>query len=602
MGKGQRSKKAAASVLGGQTMAAKKQEKGKKAKKIIIIVAVVLAFAALIGLTLYNKNEDEGIFWRNKTVMKTDHYKVTNGMLAYYFRETYMNTYNNYISTFGESMMQYIGLDTSKALKDQPYTMGGEDSEYETWYDYFMAQARTVASQYLSLSEAAREAGVKLTDDDKKVIDGQLDTYKEYAKTNGVTLDSYLRNVFGKSVTKSNLKKALELETLARRYASHFRDGVDVSEEKIEEVYSSDPLTYENVSYLMYQFKSSDLMPKDDDTSAGGADTDAATPADTGAETGSPDTVASADSEESKDTAPAETGDATEPVETKNVADTEPADTDVKTTGDTEPADTGAETTGDAESEEDAAAKEAAIAAVKKYSDDLAAVKSEDEFKEFVKNYAMDVLGQDEETAAGTVDGTLVDSVSYNEENEAIKWAYEAKVGETKVVASETGETVTVYYLVKEHYRDDEATRDVRHILFSKDDENAEKVAQTVYDSWVEDGANLDEFIKLANDKSTDPGSNTNGGLYEGVKRGQMVDEFNDWLFDPARKEGDHGLIETSYGWHIMYYVGENDPAWKNTIRDKLRSDAFEEESKRAEETYKVTVNEKAIRVDDYQR
>ena len=37
-------------------------------------------------------------------------------------------------------------------------------------------------------------------------------------------------------------------------------------------------------------------------------------------------------------------------------------------------------------------------------------------------------------------------------------------------------------------------------------------------------------------------------------------------------------------------------------LRDKLRSDAFEEESKRAEETYKVTVNEKAIRVDDYQR
>ena len=590
MGKGQRSKRAASSVLGGQTMAAKNQEKGKKAKKVIIIVAVVLAFAALIGLTLYNKNEDSGLFWRNKTVMKTDHYKVTNGMLAVFFREAYSTTYTNYINTFGESMMQYVGLSTDKPLKDQPFTMGGEDNEYATWYDYFLDMAKNNASQYLSLCEAARAAGVKLTEEDKNSINEQIDLYKGYANSNSVTFDTYLRNVFGKSVTKSSLKKALELETLARRYATDFRDKVDVSEEKIEEVYNGDPLTYENVSYLTYQFKSSDLMPKDDDTSAGGADGDAN-------ENEPVDTGASAESEESKDTAPAETGDATEPVETKNVADT-----DVKTTGDTEPADTGAETTGDAESEEDAAAKEAAIAAVKKYSDELAAVKSEDEFKEFVKNYAMDVLDQNEETAAETADKTLVETASYNEENEAIKWAYEAKVGETKVVASETGETVTVYYLVKEHYRNDEATRDVRHILFSKDDENAEKVSKTLYDNWVEGGADLDEFIKLANDKSTDPGSNTNGGLYEGVKRGDMVDEFNDWLFDPSRKEGDHGLIETSYGWHIMYYVGENEPAWKTTIKSKLQSDALEEETKRAEETYKVTVNEKAVRVDDYQK
>ena len=593
MGKGQRAKKAAA-TLGGQTMAAKKQEKNKKAKKILIVTAVVLAFAALIGLTLYNKNEDEGIFWRNRTVMKTDNFKVTNGMLAYYFREAYSTTYTNYVNSFGESMMQYIGLSTDKPLKDQPFTMGGEDSEYETWYDYFMDQAKTTASQYLSLGEAAKAAGVKLTDEDKKSIDEQIDTYKGYAKTNGMSLDSYLRNVFGKPVTKSNLKKALELETLARRYASEFSDGVDVSEETLEKTYNDDPLTYENVSYLTYQIKSSDLMPKDDDATAGGADGEANTaePVDTEPVDTEPADTEPASAESQADTGeavPADTEVATEPVETKEAADTEPADTEVKTTGDTEPA-------------EDDAAKAEAIEAAKVYGEQLAAVKSEEEFKEFVKKYAAEVLGQDEETAAKTADGTLSEYVSYTKDDEVSEWAFAAKAGETKTVASETGETVTFYYLVKEHYRNDEATRDVRHILFSTDDENAEKVSKTLYDSWVENGADLDEFIKLANDKSTDPGSNTKGGLYEGVKRGQMVTEFNDWLFDPERKEGDHGLIETSYGWHIMYYVGENEPAWKTTIRNKLRSDAFEEETKRAEETYKVTVNEKAIRVDDYQR
>ena len=35
---------------------------------------------------------------------------------------------------------------------------------------------------------------------------------------------------------------------------------------------------------------------------------------------------------------------------------------------------------------------------------------------------------------------------------------------------------------------------------------------------------------------------------------GQMVTEFNDWCFDADRKPGDTGIIETSYGVHVMYF------------------------------------------------
>ncbi len=39
------------------------------------------------------------------------------------------------------------------------------------------------------------------------------------------------------------------------------------------------------------------------------------------------------------------------------------------------------------------------------------------------------------------------------------------------------------------------------------------------------------------------------------VYQDQMVTEFKDWCFDSARKLGDTGIVESTYGYHIMYFV-----------------------------------------------
>lgn len=118
---------------------------------------------------------------------------------------------------------------------------------------------------------------------------------------------------------------------------------------------------------------------------------------------------------------------------------------------------------------------------------------------------------------------------------------------------------------------------DVRHILIQVESTGAdeegntvttdedwascEAEAQDVLDTWLAGEKTEDSFAALANEKSEDPGSNTNGGLYEKVYEGQMVAEFNDWCFDASRQYGDYGLVKTSYGYHIMFYVG-NEPVW----------------------------------------
>ena len=54
-----------------------------------------------------------------------------------------------------------------------------------------------------------------------------------------------------------------------------------------------------------------------------------------------------------------------------------------------------------------------------------------------------------------------------------------------------------------------------------------------------------------------------------------MVTSFNDWCFDPARKPGDTGIVYSSYGAHIMYFVGTGDPYWKVQARSYLANDKY---------------------------
>lgn len=134
---------------------------------------------------------------------------------------------------------------------------------------------------------------------------------------------------------------------------------------------------------------------------------------------------------------------------------------------------------------------------------------------------------------------------------------------------------------------------DVRHILIqpeattlSEDDEGydadvqakkdaAKQKAEDLLAQWKAGDATEDSFAQLANENSTDTGSNTNGGLYTEVYQDQMVEAFNDWCFDAARKPGDTGIVETDYGYHIMYFVGTDLPYWEVQVRDTLKNDDF---------------------------
>ena len=138
----------------------------------------------------------------------------------------------------------------------------------------------------------------------------------------------------------------------------------------------------------------------------------------------------------------------------------------------------------------------------------------------------------------------------------------------------------------------DERYVDVRHILITPTSAEgsstyteeewaaAEAKANALLNQWLGAEPTEESFSALAVAQSQDPGSAANGGLYEDVYVGQMVPEFENWCFDASRQHGDYGIVKTTYGYHIMYFVG-SDPVWYLTAENDLmveKGNAFLEE------------------------
>lgn len=194
------------------------------------------------------------------------------------------------------------------------------------------------------------------------------------------------------------------------------------------------------------------------------------------------------------------------------------------------------------------------------------------------------------------------------------KWAFDKNtaVGSTYIVENaDTGYTV---YMMSEpvHTAPDAKTYDVRHILISfpkaeegkeeekKDDVEVELLDASAYDVTVDIDVDLEKtgdketykkaqdilkeyldgdktenaFAELAKKYSEDSNAEQ-GGIYTGVTEGRMVKEFENWSLAKDRKYGDVGIVESSYGYHIMYHVGAETTTWKDVIKTDLATEKY---------------------------
>jgi len=491
----------------------------KEAKKLkiyttifVVVLTALLAIAIFVGVS--QTIASKGIREKNTVALTVGEHKISNAELNYFFIDSIQTFANNY-----GSYASLMGLDMTKAL-DEQYV---NEETGLTWADDFLNAAKENARTVYAMVDAAEAAGFALPEEEVAQLEAAILNVDAYAAMNGFASgDAYLKAMYGNGADMDSYLEYTKRTALSNAYYAHYAESLTYEDAKIRAMDAENPAAFSSYSFNTYYLAASKFL--------------------TGGTTDAEGNTTYSDEEKAASVTAAEA--AAQSLVTEEITSTEALD--------------------------------AAIAA----------------------------LAINEGTTAASTANTNVRYVSLS--NTYSDWVSDSsrKAGDKTVIANvststdEAGnevQTILGYYVLYFQGRDENQFNlaNVRHILISfahNHDEaadhdhtettytDAEKAAaktaaEEILAQWEAGDKTEDSFAALATENTTDPGSMENGGLYENVYPGQMVTAFNDWCFDESRKTGDTGIVETEYGYHVMYYVGESDISYRDfLITNELRN------------------------------
>ena len=227
---------------------------------------------------------------------------------------------------------------------------------------------------------------------------------------------------------------------------------------------------------------------------------------------------------------------------------------------------------------------------------------TEANFAKVAMEYAKEIE-EDEEKAAAITEEDSFKTVAGKKnvtDDEGADWLFDPDRKSLDTATIEEADAYSIYLFVN-RYRDDYLAVNVRHILVpfnddisdAKDDAEdaaAKATAEGYLNEFKAAGATEEAFAEMAKKYGKDA-TTEKGGLMEDIVKGQMVETFNDWIFDPARKAGDYDLVRTEYGWHLVYFSGTSREAYKITVSDAIRQRTYNDEYDAIMDNYPVYVN-----------
>lgn len=509
----------------------KKSEKSKAAAKIVkMVVAIVLAVVVAGGI-VWKVLDDTAAIKKNTTVFSLgDDIRVSEVEFTYYYSQ-YLNNIYSYAQQYAMYGMN-IGIDPTKSPDEQNYGTDADGKEM-LLSDYLKNETISALQTYKIIYAEAINAGYKLTDDEQKSIDDQVEELRNTAAENKYSLNAYLKASYGKGINEKFLRKQLEMQNIVSRYQSDTSKKLtdSYSAADIKAVYDKDHSAYNAVDARTLSFAIETLTAKDGETS-----------------------------------------------------------------------------------EQLAARQKAAAAKVKAEAEAaLKSCTSEKAFLEQAKKKNSSTENYDAESATALNEAAKSTITSYVSED-AAKWAFDSarKAGDVKLFEVGSDGNVSSYvilYINKGSYAP--MASNVRHILISFTDnasssseatdeqkKAAKASADKIYKEWQSGAKTEDSFAALAKEKSKDTGSAADGGLISGItSSANYVESFRNWATDSSRKVGDTGIVESEYGYHIMYYSG-SDYAWKSAIRSAKASEDFEKQLDELEGSDEYKLNKKDKNID----
>lgn len=501
----------------------KEQKEVKKLKAyttvFIVAIAVVLVFALVIAGTTFIKNS--GLKEKSTVAAVIGDHEINGVEMSYYYYDALQHNYQRWYETYGDSMSLYLsmmGLDLTQPLSTQTY------SDSTTWADYFVDLALSTAQHDYLLCDLAAEEGFTVTEESATLLEETFTNLPTIAMMYGFSdVNSYLHATYGPGANEKTYRAYAERSALASDYYTAHAESIVIDDAAIR-AYEADKYDeFSSFSYANYVLSYSYFLQ-------GG---------------------------------------------------TEDADGNV--------------TYSDEE-------YDAARAAVKAAAESLPECASVEELNAAIAE--LPLSDNAPKTAA------VNDNVKYASLNTNIRqWLTDSnrKAGDFTIVANESittdengNETTTINsytaYVYTGRNDNTDPMVNVRHILAAfeggttnengvlvySDEEKAAALAEAENALQLYEMSDKTEtaFADLAVSNSDDTGSAANGGLIEDIAAtsGQYVQPFTDWAVDPARKAGDTGVVETDYGYHVMYFVGRDELSYRDSmISDQLLQEKITE-------------------------
>lgn len=218
-------------------MAAYKEQQAQEAREKVITRAVV-ALVVVLMIAFVASFPIRTLVAVNQAMCTINGEKVTRVELDYQYavaRTNYLNSYGNYLSMFG-----YTDLSN---IDSQVYT------EDMTFGDYFQQMAvEGITNNRALLKEAAQEG---FTYDTTEEYNTLMDTLVAEAKEQDVTLDKYIKALFGKYASKSILKPIQEKTLLAAAYYKEVQERKSPDDTTVDSYYQEHKQEYDSVDYYV---------------------------------------------------------------------------------------------------------------------------------------------------------------------------------------------------------------------------------------------------------------------------------------------------------------------------------------------------------------
>ncbi|MBR3268379.1 MAG: peptidylprolyl isomerase [Oscillospiraceae bacterium] len=207
----------------------KNRDKRRKIMKWVGIPVLAAGVLTAAGFGIYAYLKSSGWFLHHRIAAKTEHYEVTDAMLACYYKQC-VDTYLSYMEK-DESMTKF---DLGKSAKEQEYQTG------YSFYDMFMDTTVNAVESHLQLCEAAYAAGYTLPEE-------KLAECRKQAEEEDLSR-------YQKGVTVDDIEKAKRLSFLSQYYQSDALSAITVTDEERDEYYHQHEEDFLNVSIYGYTF------------------------------------------------------------------------------------------------------------------------------------------------------------------------------------------------------------------------------------------------------------------------------------------------------------------------------------------------------------